>query len=355
MIEKILCIGPFKKPSNAYLRTISFEKLGYGVRRVDISEANNSKNILLKVFRRIDRPFLRRRLIKQIEIDIKEFSPDLVFIEKGVCFDKNDIAFFKSALKKNIKIAHLNPDDPFGDFRKGWKKFVSSIPSYDVHFVPKEINREDYKERGAKEVLVYDRSFSPDYHRPIEMSEKENTYFKSRIGFIGSYAPFREYVIYKLISQGIEVTIWGDGWEKGKYWNNIKGSFRGHSQTGDNYIKAISGMDVALHFIRHENRDLQDSRTFEIPACGTFMLAERTSDHERLFVEDREAVFFDSIETCIEKCKLFLKNDEHRLKIAKAGYNNVIENNYDYKSRSKEMIEAIEGHKQKEISWNGIR
>lgn len=355
MIKKILCIGPFKKPSNAYLRTVSFERLGYEVRRVDISEANNSKNIFLKIFRRLDKPFLRRRLLKQIGIDIKEFLPDLVFIEKGICFNRNDIDFFKSTLKKNTKIAHLNPDDPFGDLRKGWKKFVSSISSYDVHFVPKEANRKDYKERGAKEVFVYDRSFSPEYHRPIKISEKENTFFKSCIGFIGSYAPLREYFIYQLITQGIEVAIWGDGWEKGKYWNIIKLYFRAESQTGDNYIKVISGMDIALHFVRHENRDLQDSRTFEIPACGTFMLAERTSDHERLFIEDREVVFFDSIETCLEKCKIFLKNDEDRLKIAKAGYNKVINSNYDYKSRSKEMIEAIEGCEQNNKFWIGIR
>jgi len=341
MKQKILCIGPFQKPSNANLRTLSFENLGFEVERVDVSDANVSRNIFSRIKRRITRLILRKNLNKIIAIKIQEFLPDLVFIEKGVDFNKNDLIYFRSLSEKTMKIAHLNPDDPFGDFKNGWGRFVSSIPYYDFHFVPKEINKNEYIEHGAEKVYVYDRSFSPEYHRPLNIPIEEKKYFKSSIGFIGSYAPYRESIIYSLVCDGLDVTIWGDGWENGRYWKYLSSHLKGRCQTGDNYIKAIAGMDIALHFVRHENRDLQDSRTFEIPACGAFMLAERTADHERLFIENKEAVFFDSSETCIKECKYYLSNPSFRAKIAEAGMSRVAASNYDYKSRSKEILEVI--------------
>jgi spore maturation protein CgeB len=62
----------------------------------------------------------------------------------------------------------------------------------------------------------------------------------------------------------------------------------------EEYIKTINGMEIALHFLRHGNRDEQDSRTFEIPACKVFMIAESSELHLQLFKENEEAVFFSS-------------------------------------------------------------
>ena len=72
------------------------------------------------------------------------------------------------------------------------------------------------------------------------------------------------------------------------------------------------------------------------------MLAERTIDHEKLFVENKEAVFFQSVDDCIVKCKYYLKNSIERKKIADAGLRRVLNDNYDYTSRSKEFLRIIE-------------
>lgn len=39
------------------------------------------------------------------------------------------------------------------------------------------------------------------------------------------------------------------------------------------------------------NYDLQTTRTMEIPACGSLLMAERTIEHEELFKDEEEAVF----------------------------------------------------------------
>ena len=342
MSSTVLCIGPYKKPSNAFIRTVSFEELGYTVERINVGDNFRVSNLFFRIIKKILlRPLFRKRLIKRVKDKIRNSSPVLVFVEKGVDFSGHDLLSFKKILPLTSKIAHLNPDDPFGFFPAGWSRFLSAIPHYDIHFIPKELNREDYLKFSAKSVHVYDRSFDPNYHKPVCLSQSDLAKYQCDVGFIGAYAKQREAVIYEMICAGLEVTIWGDGWSQGRYWSTLKKYWRAGTQTGDNYIKAICGMAIALHFVRHENRDLQDSRTFEIPACGSFMLAERTSDHEKLFLENEEAIFFDSSSDCIEKCLYYLDNDEARARISIAGRQRVLDSKYDYTSRLKAMLELI--------------
>ena len=61
---------------------------------------------------------------------------------------------------------------------------------------------------------------------------------------------------------------------------------------GDDYRKTICSSKIVLGFLRKVNADTQTSRTFEIPACGGFMLMERTENQQRLFEEGKEAEYF---------------------------------------------------------------
>jgi spore maturation protein CgeB len=74
-----------------------------------------------------------------------------------------------------------------------------------------------------------------------------------------------------------------------------------------------------LCFLRKENRDTSTARSVEIPACGAFMLAERTNSHEALFTEDVEAVYFGSDEELETKVKYYSANLEARTRIATGG------------------------------------
>ena len=88
------------------------------------------------------------------------------------------------------------------------------------------------------------------------------------------------------------------------------------------------------------NRDLQTDRSIEIPACGGFLLAERSQEHERLFEDGKEAVFYDNKEDLVKKIKYFLHNKEHRSQIAEAGYKKSRTADYTHENRMSFMLKT---------------
>src|SRR5690606_38676558 len=110
------------------------------------------------------------------------------------------------------------------------------------------------------------------------------------VGFIGIWEKERCDSILYLARNGIKVKIFGGG-----KWNDYRGIDNLEILPplySDDYSKALQAFKISICFLRKLNFDLQTSRTMEIPACGGFMLAERTTEHMALFKEGKEAEFF---------------------------------------------------------------
>lgn len=337
----ILYIGELYQGSTCLMRMNALKSLGHNVKGIDILPRNSK---LYKFIDRINYRFSYRfdleKLNSKIITEFRKNIFDFVWIDKGTRIFPETLKELKR-INAETKLVHLNPDDPFGQFRTGWKTFIKTIPYYDIHFVAREVNVSEYLQQGAKKVFVYDRSFDPDIHKPIELTEEEKKKYCCKVGFIGSWAIEREKSIAYLIDNGIEVAVWGNGWQRGKYWNKIKKYYRGPGLNGIEYSKAINGMEIALHFLRKENRDEQDSRTFEIPACGTFMLAERTKKHEEFFEDGEEAVYFDNNEDLLEKIRYYLINQEKRIKIANGGRKKCLTSGYSHNERLQKLLTLL--------------
>jgi spore maturation protein CgeB len=77
----------------------------------------------------------------------------------------------------------------------------------------------------------------------------------------------------------IDLALYEGFWDRSaslrRYW-------RGFALGGD-FRMALGGTKVAGNLVRRANLDGHVIRSFEIPACGAFMLAERTAEHLALF------------------------------------------------------------------------
>jgi hypothetical protein len=111
---------------------------------------------------------------------------------------------------------------------------------------------------------------------------------------------------------------------------------------GREYNAALCGAKIALCFLSKLNRDSYTRRCFEIPASGTMLLSERTTDLETLYDAGKEADYFSTPHELVEKLELYLRNDDIRKAVAAAGHKRVMADGHDVVSRMRIMTKWVE-------------
>jgi spore maturation protein CgeB len=275
----------------------------------------------------------------------RRVRPDVVWFDKATKVRPSTLQQIKQG---GATLVHINPDDPFGAFNRGWSLFLDAISRYDLHFVARPINIQDYLKHGALCVHGYDRSFDPNFHRPLKGQPGLPHDGAIRIGFVGSWAPKRSDSLAYLVGKGMALSIWGDGWRRQKNWNILEPFYCGEGAYGNAYVERLNSLDIVLHFLRAENRDEQDSRTYEIPGCGRFMLAERSPKHSELFKEGEEAEFFENNDELLAKVLFYAGNPSAMRAVAERGHYRAV-NNYTHKHRLSGMLEIAQARRSSDL------
>ena len=270
-----------------------------------------------------------------------EFEPDLIWIEKGNMVRPSTLAGLKQA-HSSVVIAAYSEDDMFHALNRT-RAFTKGLRHYDVVFTTKSYNADpnELPALGARRCVMVDKAYDPDQHFPIKVTDAEIAAYGADIGFIGTYAPERGRDVLLLAEAGMQVRVWGNGWEAFPGTHaNLAVERRALVNTGDDlaYTKGIATTRINLGFLRKENRDLQTDRSIEIPASGGFMLAEHSNEHARLFEDGKEAVFYSSADEMVAKARYFLEHDAERAAIAAAGRARCLAGGYSHDERMRFMV-----------------
>ncbi|MBI5530084.1 MAG: glycosyltransferase [Candidatus Doudnabacteria bacterium] len=84
------------------------------------------------------------------------------------------------------------------------------------------------------------------------------------------------------------------------------------------------------------------ARTFEVPACGGFLLTGPSDDPiEEYYLPGKEIVVFKTISELVEKCQYYLEHEDERRSIAAAGLSRTLDQ-HTYEHRFKEIFKALE-------------
>ena len=257
---------------------------------------------------------------------VSQNNYDIVWIDKGQTIFPETLQYIKKVSPHSIIVSY-SPDN-MALRHNQTQQYLKCIPLYDYIVTNKSYIIDDLKKLGAQNVLFVNNSYEDSFHYPRELSALEIKELGGDVGFIGAWEKERCESICYLADHGIKVRVFGVGkWADYKnYSPNLRIEER--QLLGEDYCKSLQAFKISLCFLRKMNFDQQTTRSVEIPACGGFMLAERTEEHLALFEEGKEAAYFSSNEELFEKCRYFLENDEERNRIAKKGFKRCQESGY---------------------------
>jgi spore maturation protein CgeB len=175
----------------------------------------------------------------------------------------------------------------------------------------------------------------PDVHRPVPVSDQDRLRLGGPVGFVGTWEKPRSRSLYRLAVAGIPVRVWGNLWERCRYRHPLL-RIEHRALLDDDNALAVSAFDVNLCFLR--SWDFQTTRSIEIPACGGFMLADRTDEHLALFAEGVEAAYFGDDDELLTKVRHYLEYPGERRRIAAAGRERCLRDGYGNPSRITGML-----------------
>ena len=255
--------------------------------------------------------------IRALNREILKRDFDILFVVKGNFVTAATLRALK-ARPNPPKIIGWSPDDIYLPHNNS-VVLKAAAPHYDTFYTAKSLNitQGELAGMGFADPRFLHQGFDPEVHRPVPDAGSR---FAELVTFVGFGEQDRFDKMNHLARNGIPVHVWGNGWTRAMRAaadDNLH--IHDHGLFGDDYADALCNSAVSLCFLRKLNRDLHTSRTFEIPACGGFMLAERTEEHRAYFEEGTEAVYFDDEAELLTQVRFYLEDPQRRATIAAAG------------------------------------
>jgi spore maturation protein CgeB len=356
---KILYLGEISAGQTALMRMRALERLGHSVQGLNTAQPwKRASWAARQLQRRIQRGSIVAEINSSVLTAAREFRPELVWADKQEFLLVETITELR---KLGAMLVHFTPD-PY--FSLGWKRtrlMDEAMRSFDVLVYCKSYERKDYEALG-KSLIYMPLGFCDEIHRPLPSDDPR---WSCSLGFVGGWDPRRERLLHAVAAQGADLKIWGGYWEfllDGRWTPRRhlilrqlagEGAFRIHRDEligrawqggeiyGDDYARALTGAKIGIGFLRTVWPDQHTTRTFEIPACGSMLLADRTDEHREFFKEGQEADFFESDEELLEKVKFYRGHESVRERLARCGYKRCIESRYAYVHRLRAALEAM--------------
>lgn len=327
----ILYLGSAIPGSTSYHRSQALLRLGNRIAIKDPLKAiaTESKSKLWNaVHYRSGYRFVQKKVENWVTQQVNDVPEkyDLVWVNSGELLGRKCIRLLTIQLKCPVVL--YNNDDPTGSRDGGrFKSLLKALPAYDLVVVVRSETEQECRKLNVKKVLRMFMSYDEVSHQPFNCITDIPQKFRSEVAFIGTWMPNenRDEFMLKLIQDGVPLSIWGDSWQKSKYFSRLQPYWRGNAVYEREYVAAIQGAKICIGMLSKGNRDLHTQRSLEIPFIGSLFCAERTTEHLAMYEEDKEAVFWKDAEECAAVCKRLLADEGQRERIRSAGMKRVRE------------------------------
>lgn len=260
-------------------------------------------------------------------------SFDWVWVDKGLFLYPHTLS---SIRQKGIFLVHHLTDDfmnPRHRFR--YRHYRNGISLYHVHLTSNSYNLNELRSFGAEHCFQTYLGFDPQLCLENGIALPPQPDYVSDLAFIGFWRQHIDDHLIPLIEKGRNLSLWGTRWKISPNRRRYKGKGGLRPVSGTEYRRIYASSTIGLCFLNRENRNTSTGRSFEIPAIGTMLMAERSDEHLSFFQEGKEAEYFSSPEELVDKVDFYLTNPRSRDKVAAAGHKKALTCGYSYLDRIK--------------------
>ncbi len=192
---------------------------------------------------------------------------------------------------------------------------------------------ERYREHGVTQVIYAPYACNPDLYYPLERQKKYD------ITFVGQGYRGRPELVQWLKEQGVNIRVWGQGWEEYPALRDIAGGFLPHQAMIE--VFAQSKIVLGMSWVSGDGVTLQiKGRTFEYAACRAFQLTTYDERLKALFRDD-EIVFYQDRQDLLGKIRHYLAHSEEREGIAQSAYVRAL-SDHSWTQRLQQILEKID-------------
>ena len=339
---KVLYVGDLTPGGTCRARMRTFLDLGHEVDVIDTGRhVFNSimERVLAKSGFPPDKMHANDRIQDFLETTLVY---DMLWVDRGLVIRPETLAFARCVSSRPLIVSYSG--DAMGRWFSTSRAYLQSVPLYDLHVTTKRSNIAELYSFGARDVQCVYSSYDEHTHAPTSMCSEDREAYGGHIGFVGRFEPDRPALLRALAEAGGAVRVWGSNWySRVRSQKNLR--IEGAGLWGLNYAKGLSNFDINLCLLSKWAGDLHTTRSVEIPACGGFMLAERTIEHAEMFEEGKEAEFFASTAEAIDKCEFYTRHRDLRQQIAGKGRERCIQSGYHHRGQLSRVLDHVAGEK----------
>jgi len=333
---------------------------GYGFEHYNFYDSllkmNKRENqIVYFPFDEIMLKFDQEKMNKQLLETVYQEKPNLCFFVLSTNQIKKET--IKKITQKNSLIT-LNwfCDDHwrFYNFSKYWASYFDWITTTDLQAIKK------YYKIGYKNVIKTQWACNHFLYKPFNLAKIYD------VSFVGQPHGNRKKIIEKIRKAGIDINCWGRGWPNGrvsqeemiKIFSQSRINLNLSKSSNDHILKSIARIFLKKRnnkSIRINNpnywfdnfksllgkrRKQIKGRNGEILGCRAFLITGNADNLNDYYEDGKEIVIYRDTNDLIDKIKYYLKRDEERRDIARAGYERILRD-HTYEKRFNEIFKIV--------------